>query len=319
MFDKAYFDQKVFDLQEVASKVAFQIDAFQNDAFQSVIFKILEGILASTGALGKMTSRIVGQGYISFAGTLQAIRSVLVSLVGTLTSAGVLVRITMKLLSGAISSSGTLTWLPMKLLQGVITPAGILIRNSYKSFIGIIGVAGTLTASKIVSRAIGGFLDLSGATTASIVAKLVSVAGTLTSTGALSKFSKKVIDGAVTPTGALLRSTYKTLAGAITSAGDLLKSKITFQAIGGVLNFAGVVATSVIVIVSVLVGGALILAGDVTKTTFKFISGVLSLIGKLPFARFMWHRISILSRSKTKMTVQTTSKSRITIHLRGGG
>ena len=84
MFDKAYFDQKVLDLQEVASKVAFQIDAFQNDAFQSVIFKILEGILASTGALGKMTSRIVGQGYISFAGTLQAIRSVLVSLVGTL-------------------------------------------------------------------------------------------------------------------------------------------------------------------------------------------------------------------------------------------
>ena len=167
MFDKAYFDQKVLDLQEVASKVAFQIDAFQNDAFQSVISKILEGILASTGALR--------------------------------------------------------------------------------------------------------------------------------------------------------RSTYKTLAGAITSAGDLLKSKITFQAIGGVLNFAGVVATSVIVIVSVLVGGALILAGDVTKTTFKFISGVLSLIGKLPFARFMWHRISILSRSKTKMTVQTTSKSRITIHLRGGG
>ena len=84
MFDKACFDQKIFDLQEVASKVAFQIDAFQNDAFQSVIFKILEGILASTGALGKMTSRIVGQGYISFAGTLQAIRSVLVSLVGTL-------------------------------------------------------------------------------------------------------------------------------------------------------------------------------------------------------------------------------------------
>jgi len=86
MFDKAYFDQKVLDLQEVASKVAFQIDAFQNDAFQigGVISKILEGILASTGALGKMTSRIVGQGYISFAGTLQAIRSVLVSLVGTL-------------------------------------------------------------------------------------------------------------------------------------------------------------------------------------------------------------------------------------------
>ena len=162
MFDKAYFDQKVLDLQEVASKVAFQIDAFQNDAFQSVISKILEGILASTGALVKMTSRIVGQGILTSTGTVISIKKVFQSLAGTLSSTGDVGRKVSIALIGALTSTGTVISIKKAFvsLAGTLTSTGAIGIKVSIALSGILAASGTL--SRKIIKVLTGIVDFIG-------------------------------------------------------------------------------------------------------------------------------------------------------------
>lgn len=79
---------------------------------------------------------------------------------------------------------------------------------------------------------------------------LLSVAGTLTSAGALVKGARKILAGATSPTGVLLKEARKVLVATVSSSGLLVKEirKILI----GTLTSAGAVANIIPSVVSVV-------------------------------------------------------------------
>lgn len=126
-------------------------------------------------------------------------------------------------------------------------------------------VAGTLTtAGALAKRAAkrpAGTL-----TTAGVLAKRTSksLAGSLTTAGVLAKRTSKSLAGSLTTAGAIVRSAAKSLAGTLTAAGGLVANYVS-----GSATFSQVV------------GGTLTTAGTLAKRTSKSLAGTLATAGSI--------------------------------------
>lgn len=217
-----------------------------------------------------------------------------ISLAGTITPAGSLIRDSTKTVAGSITPAGVLAKLVDKLFGGTVTPAGSLttVRVILRDFSGTITPAGAL--AKLVDKTVGGTITPSGAVTknasktitgaiapAGSLTKDVSkpMAGSLTPTGALElvKVILRNFSGTITPTGGLTRDTQKAVAGTVTPAGTV--SKATSKTVSGTVTPAGTLAKSV----SKLLSGQIIPAGALStvKVVVRTFAGSITPAGSL--------------------------------------
>jgi hypothetical protein len=141
--------------------------------------KTLAGTLTSAGDAVKQTGKILA-GELTSSGTLETIRTFLVSVGGTLTSAGGLVKQTGKGLAGTLDSSGALLKSTARALGGTLTTAGDLTKQTGKPLAGVLDSSGGLVRS--IGKALGGTLTSAGSlikSTAKALAGVLSSAGSL--------------------------------------------------------------------------------------------------------------------------------------------
>ena len=93
-------------------------------------------------------------------------------------------------------------------------------------------LAGTLTSSGAITRA---------------WTKLLS--GTLSTAGALTRQAQHILGGALASTGSIIRRTGKALSGLVASSGVLVRGRLYVRILGGVLTTAGNVTASKLAIV----------------------------------------------------------------------
>jgi hypothetical protein len=187
---------------------------------------------------------------------------------------------TQKAVSGVLSFTGSLSTARIRIVSkgGTLSPAGGLSRSMSKNMQGSLSFVGI--THPFTFKSLSGTLSSSGSLTR-FTQKIVM--GVLSPAGALIKLSSKPLEGAISFTGDLMRNIYKIVAGAISPSGALSPSKIFIQAIGGVLDFAGEVATEIVSITTQAVGGVLSFVGDVStiKTYVVDLVGYLSSAGEV--------------------------------------
>lgn len=217
----------------------------------------LAGTLTSAGAIVKQTAT-------SVAGTLTSAGAVVKvvapqALTGTLTSAGALVRQAGKGLSGTLTTAGAVVKQVAVSTAGTLTTAGAVIKQAGKSLAGTlttagtvaklaaISVAGTLTSAgaavKQAGKSLAGSLS-SGGTVSAVTTYLRSLAGTLTTSGALSRLMGRGLSGTLTTAGAVARRISYSLAGTLTSAGSLIPGFV--RSVGPIVRGADGAVDSVI-------------------------------------------------------------------------
>lgn len=141
-------------------------------------------------------------------------------------------------------------------------------------------VAGTLTTAgaiiKATAKAPTGTLTTAGAIVKS-VAK--SIPGTLTSSGALAtaRGYVRAFEGTLTSSGALIRNTGKALVGTVTSSGALVTARGYAATLAGTLTSSGALNRAT----SKLLSGALTSAGVLQRNTAKLFVGALATAGDL--------------------------------------
>lgn len=166
------------------------------------VSKLLIGTLTASGTLIKFVSKVL-LGVLTSSGII--IKQVSRSLVGTLTSSGSLISVKtfLKAIGGTLGSSGTLTKQTQKAISGTLVTSGALIRLVSKVLTGILNSSGLLTTSKVILKALG---------------------GTLTMSGVLSKQTQKGFSGILTMTGSIRKMISKQLSGILSMFGLLTKS-----------------------------------------------------------------------------------------------
>lgn len=101
---------------------------------------------------------------------------------------------------------------------GSITATGSLVKSMPKTFVGSITAAGTLTKMRVVVRAFTGSITAAG-TFVKVPRK--AFAGSITPVGTYAKRSAKVFTGSITTVGTFNKFAKKRFAGSITAVGDL--------------------------------------------------------------------------------------------------
>jgi hypothetical protein len=124
------------------------------------------------------------------------------AIAGTLTTSGTLAKKTAKSFAGTLTTSGTLTKKVSKMLSGILSTSGTLAKKVFKSFSGTLSLSGTLAASLLYLNAI---------------------AGTLTTSGNLSRKTSKMLSGILSTSGALAKKTSKSWTGTVSFTGSLAK------------------------------------------------------------------------------------------------
>ena len=282
-----------------------------------VIFMALAGTLTSVGVTTKTTSKYSTDSYIPFSGALVGVHSIFRSVAGVMASAGALVKIPTKMFAGALTSSSTLTRNIYKNCAGTLTSASTLTRNIWKYVAGAVTPTGAIAHSKIFVKAIAGVLTSSATLGKTLVAYIQACAGTLTPTGALTKYTKlyNACAGTLTSAGAVTKQTflncagvvwtlagtvsrniYKEVAGGITPTGALSKVALFFKECAGTITPTGAITKFIYKYVAagiitptgtitkwvrIKLLGTVTPAGTVSKFTQKTIGGTLSLIGRL--------------------------------------
>lgn len=137
-------------------------------------------------------------------------------------------------------------------------------------------VAGALTSVGALARVAGkltvGALTSSGAATRQTARP---ISGALTPAAILARTAGKVTSGAATPSGATARETAKPAAGSVTSSGT--QTRTTNKLLAGTLATAGELQRTA----AKLLDGALTAAGGLARATGKTLSGALSPSGAL--------------------------------------
>lgn len=147
-------------------------------------------------------------------------------------------------------------------------------------------VDGTLTSSGVMTTARGYVRSLAGTlTTAGAIVKSVvkSIAGTLSSSGALATARGYIRDfaGTLTSAGSLVKATTKALVGTVTSSGALTTARSYVRLLAGTLATAGDLVADLAGELAQAVGGTLNMAGAVTRQTGKSLAGTLTSAGIL--------------------------------------
>ncbi len=215
------------------------------------------------------------------------------SVSGGMTPSGTVTKQGNKTVGGSISSIvGTISKAISKTVAGGITPTGTPSKLTSKFFSGAItSIVGTLQSSRVFLKDLAGTLTSSGTLTKSA---LKSLAGTVTSVGTILKSSLKTLAGSITPSGLVSKFTTKTFSGAITSiVGTLTKSstktfagsitpsgtvsKQAAKAFTGNISPTGSISKSI----GKILGSVLTSSGNLAKFTSKTLSGVLTWAGNL--------------------------------------
>lgn len=240
--------------------------------------KSVSGVITSSGALVRK-SLIPLTGAITSNGVLT--KKSLLPFSGVISSSGTLVKKALKSLSGSIATSGNLTKITKKILSGILSSAGALSTVFIPGGGGTTyfqNVAGTLTSSGIITRrnlkSLSGIITLSGS---SIKKAIVPINGILTSAGSVTKKSFKTLSGTLNSGGGLLRKIQKQLSGILTSSGILSTSRLFYKALSGVLSSNGILIKKT----NKQLSGILVSTGIAIKHISRFLFGILISIGQL--------------------------------------
>lgn len=233
----------------------------------------LDGSLTPAGNLVKEV-RTTKTGSSTASGAL--IRQVQRLLTGGATPAATLLKQVQRLLEGSSSATGSLTLtrlLPVS-LAGSATPAGALVRQVQRLF------AGSSTASGSTTKQAQKLLAGSSTPTsvlATLRLRVVELAGSLTPAGSLTRQVQKLFAGSSSASGALTRLTDKRLTGSSAASGALATTKVLLR------SFAGTVAAVGSSTRSVLVGraGSVAAAGTVSKQTQRRLTASTVITGAL--------------------------------------
>lgn len=166
-----------------------------------------------------------------------------VTLAGSLSPSGGLIRKTTRALTGGVTPAGTLSTLKVAIvaLAGGLVPAGSLIRRTTKLLSAGLTPAGSLLKS-ITKRLAGGLTPSGALTTLKVI--ILSLGGALTSSGAIIRRTTKLLMGTTTPAGAVVKRTTRLLTGGLTPAGAVTK-RLT-RLLGGNLTPTGALVTQLI-------------------------------------------------------------------------
>lgn len=188
------------------------------------------------------------------------IKDVTITRAGTVTPAGALSKQTDKLLVGSLGLSGTLdvTKLAFRTVTGSLGLSGAVTKTISKGVSGALGVSGTLARyttriltgiltpvgalAKVVSKLLVGSLGLSGTASHSVSSGTIerTFTGTLTPTGALVKTISKGIGGNLAPSGSLVRTVLQRVVGVLTPAGVVTRTVVIARTFTGSLGLSGV-------------------------------------------------------------------------------
>lgn len=141
---------------------------------------------------------------------------------GTITGAGLLARLTSKVLGGSVGGAGVVRKAAAKPLAGSSTATGSRSGQSGKVLAGSVSGSGSLVRAS--SRVLAGSVSAAGA-----LRKLVGKAFSGSSTGsgvlAFLRVAVRAFDGAIQPVGDLGRSILKTFTGSSTGSGSVARAK----------------------------------------------------------------------------------------------
>jgi len=183
-----------------------------------------------------------------------------ISVAGSMTPAGALVRQTGHLTAGSVTPTGGATKRTSRTLAGTTTPTGAILK-----LLGRLMVGGTTPASSL----------------ATIRTRLLAVAGGIAPAGAVAKLTGKPVAGTTTPAGAMTRRTAKTMAGSATPTGVVASIRTRLLAIAGSVTPAGQLARQT----GKAVGGAVAPAGSLTRSLARRLTGSVTPTGGLSTAR----------------------------------
>jgi hypothetical protein len=186
-------------------------------ALLKLVGKALSGSVSPAGAVSSSLVRLLSvAGSITPTGALTKLVAKTFTAGGTPT--GALVKQDQKRFTGTITPAGAVTNIKTILLSlaGSIATAGALVKRTGKPLAGSAASAGALV--KQTAKRLTGTATSSGALAVTRVV-LKALAGTITPTGVLVKRTGKALGGSVSPTGALLKLLSRVLAGSIVPHG----------------------------------------------------------------------------------------------------
>ncbi len=229
------------------------------------------GTLTSAGILLIETQKVIA-GTLATVGVYNMLLDR--SLIRTLTTGGGLIKETQRNLSGTLTLAGILVSvkLVMKSIAGTLTTAGALIKETRRDLLATLTTSGGFNV--LISRALAGTLTTAGAL---IKETQKAFTGTLTSVGVLIREAQKSLTGTLTTSGGLSKLLSRTLSGTLTSAGGLIKQ--TQKVLAGILTTAGVLTT--IKLFQRAFTATLTTAGDLTKRVDRSLGGTLTSVGTL--------------------------------------
>jgi hypothetical protein len=178
---------------------------------------------------------------------------------------------------GYFTAAGGTTY--YKTITGALTFVGSLAKKTKTALAGTLTSSGALT--KLTKKGLAGVLTSAGALS-SIVVQTITLTGSITPSGILSKLPKKSLTGDVTPTGALTKLTKKGLVGVFTPSGSIAKKSAA--AFSGAVTFVGDLAGEIQEGAQTFyktITGTLTPSGAITKKTEKGLSGAVTFAGGL--------------------------------------
>jgi len=204
-------------------------------SFVGSLAKALAGTVTSAASIAKFISKGL-TGSETPTGSLDISSGNQISLSGSVTPVGSLANAVSKALAGSTSLAGTIAKLVSKGPSGTLTPTGDLTTSSGTN----LSLSGTVSPVGALSRSLGkalsGSMSLSGA-----LARLISkpLAGSTTPAGALAKQAQKGYSATVTSSGAIVQVLGKGLSGTISGVGAL--AKLIAKSFTGLLTSSGTV------------------------------------------------------------------------------
>ncbi len=186
----------------------------------------LAGSLSPSGALVRQT-RKAGAGALTPTGQLAKLAQRL--FIAAISPAGALRKSVRLFIGGAISPAALLNFLRTIFLAGAISPNGSLVNLVNRAFAGAVSPAGSL--AKSVRRAFSGAITPTGAVEI-VRAFVLYLAGAISPAGLLTKKVARTITGSITPVGALAKSVFLRFTGAISPAGaiEVLRAFVLYLA-----------------------------------------------------------------------------------------
>lgn len=233
--------------------------------------KVVFGTSAQTFNPTLGTSRDWAATAIVIAPAVTAVANTM-SVGGSVTTTGGLVKGVAKPLAGSSTSSGALAKAVARAWAGSSTASGALAKQTGKH------PAGSVTTSGTMGRLTGKALSGSSTATGSIVKAIGRhLAGSTTPSGSLAKAVAKAFAGSSTPSGALAKQTSKTLAGSVTPSGVVAVIRAVLLTLTGSVTASG----SLVKVTAKNLAGTVTPGGALAKAIARHLAGLSTPSGAL--------------------------------------